>query len=213
MPYLQRATNNYFGFVPAYGNQRTNIYQVSSSATTGATAIYPGDVVVYSTLADAGPVVRVATGGTSTDAGVMVGVAASFVGALGGSTGADPRILSTQTVLVYDDPNTVFVGCDTTSGVIGVGPIGKKYALLSTGCVGSTGPGPGNHSVMAISGVSASSGSGRGYRFTVIGIHPVENAYSSISAGTAAAATAVRKWLMLPSQHVQDLETAGVITT
>ena len=41
MPFLQRATNNYFGFAPAYGNQRTNIYLVSSSATPAQTPFTP----------------------------------------------------------------------------------------------------------------------------------------------------------------------------
>src|SRR3990167_2445277 len=217
MPFLQRATNNYFGFAPAYGNQRTNIYLVSSSATTGANAIYPGDVVLYSTLAEGANVVRVVTGAT-TDVGVMVGVAASYVPALGGSTAAPFNQHTSQNVLIYDDPSTIFVGCDTTSGVIGTSTgaigIGKQYGVASTGVIGSTGPNWSIlRSVQALSGVTASSGSGRGYRFKVLGLHPVEKAYSTELSGAAAAGAQVRKWLMRAAQHAPGLETAGNITT
>ena len=215
MPYLQRATANYFGFQPAKEVLSINNYLVSSSATTGATAIYPGDVVVFSTLSDGDQVVRVITGApSSTDAGVFAGVAASYVPALGGSTGADPRIHSSQTCLVYDHPDQVFYGCDTTSGVIGVSPLGKSYGVTATGVIGSTGPnGTLLRSVMAISGVTASSGSANGYAFKVIGLHPIENAYSSIAAGTAAAATAVRKFLLVPALPLHGRRDRGVVTT
>lgn len=191
------------------------IYQVSSSATTGALAINPGDVVCHSTLGDSSPVVRVCTGSASTDAGVYVGVAASSVPALGGSTSADPRIHTSQTILVYDHPDQVFFGCDTTSGIIGAaGSLGKSFAVVSTGVIGSTGPnGTLLRSVQALSGVTASSGSANGYRFRVVGLHPIENSYSSIAAGTASAGTAVRKFLVVPALPYRNRRDTGIITT
>ena len=215
MPYLQPATANYFGFSPAGDVLGMNVYQVSSSATTGADPIHPGDVVCHSTLGNSSPVVRRTTGGTSTDAGVYVGVAASYVPALGGSTSADPRVHTSQNVLVYDHPDQVFYGCDTTSGVIGVaGNLGKSFCVLSTGAVGSTGPSDKLfRSVQAISGVSASSGSGNGYRFRVIGLHPIEASYSTETAATASAGTNTRKYLLVPALPFRNRRDAGIITT
>lgn len=199
MPYLQPRTANYFGFQPATGiaPPQSNVYLVSSSE---AGQISIGDVVVYATDKQT---VRVTSG--PTDAALMVGVAASLVVANGGSTAADPRILSTQTVSVWDHPEQIFVGCDTTSGVFGVGThIGKAFQVLATGAIGSTGPnGTFNRSVMAISGVTASSGSAISYRFTVVGLHPCENAFSTVAVATAAAATEVRKLLLKPVFHSQ----------
>jgi hypothetical protein len=194
MPYLRPNTANYFGFSPATGHRNTpaNIYLVSSSE---ADQISPGDVVVYATHSSSCSIRRV-TGSTTTDAGVMVGVAASLVVANGGSTAASLRSLTSQNVLVYDDPLTIFVGCDTTSGVFGYGTfLGKSFGVTATGVTGSTGPhGTLNRSVQAISVVTASSQG----RFRVIGLHPVENALSSIAAGTAATSTDTRKLLLQP---------------
>lgn len=217
MPFLQRATANYFGAMPIDGIQSMNVYLVSSSATTGASTIDIGDVVCFSTLADGAVVVRRTTGGTSTDAGVYAGVAASRVVGLEGSTSADFRVHSSQTVLLYDGPDQKFVICDTTSGVIGTSTgavgIGKSYAVVSTGATGSTGPGPANRSVMALSGVTASSGSANGYRFKVIGLHPIEKAYSTELSGAAAAAAQVRKWIVVPALPMINRRDTGVITT
>ena len=197
MPYLQPATNNYFGFQPASGAGMVNInlYLVSSSE---ANQISPGDVVVYATHTSASSVRRL-TGSTSTDAGIPVGVSASLVIAGAGSTGASLRSLTSQNVLVYDNPETLFVGCDTTSGVIGGGvAVGKSVWVCATGVTGSTGLASYNRSVMALSAVTASSQA----IFRVIGLHPVEAGYSTVAAGTAAAATEVRKWILQPDIHV-----------
>lgn len=197
MPYNKPHSNNYFGFVPVDANARVNLYLVSSSE---ANQISMGDVVVYAT--DKGTV-RVATGSASTDLGLMVGVAASVVVANGGSTAASLVTKSSQNVLVYDDPNCLFVGCDTTSGVIGVGTnVGKAYCIVSTGVIGSTGVNTTiNRSVQALSGVTASSGSAIGYRFRVIGMHKLESALSTVASATAATSSEVRKWIVKPEFH------------
>jgi hypothetical protein len=167
-----------------------------------------GDVVVYATHSSSCSI-RAITGAT-TDAGVMVGVAASVVVANGGSTAASLRSLTSQNVLVYDDPLTIFVGCDTTSGVFGYGTfMGKSFGVAATGCIGSTGVSSLNRSVQAISVVTASSQG----RFRVIGLHPIENALSSIAAGTAATSTDTRKLLLQPDQHANAGANAGHVTT
>jgi hypothetical protein len=200
LPYLQPATANYFGFQPVEGDQaRTRLYLVSSSE---ANQISVGDVVVYATHTS-GSSIRRATGSTTTDLGLMVGVAANTVLAGDGSTGADFRVASSRTCLVYDDPNTLFYGCDTTSGVIGGGvAAGLAFGVCSSGVTGSTGINTTlNRSVMAVSGVTASSGSVVGYRFNVIALHPVETAHSTGALGVALATSNVRKWILKPSFH------------
>lgn len=200
MPYNIPATANYFGFNPVShpsgGNAPSNLYLVSSSE---GNPVNIGDVVVYATHSSASSVRRI-TGSTTTDAGVPVGVAASRVASGDGSTGASLRFQSSQNVLVYDSPFTIFVGCDTTSGVIGGNVfIGQSFGVTATGVVGSTGLNSSlNRSVMALSGVTASS---QGV-FRVIGLHPCETALSTVAGGTAAATTEVRKWLLQPDRHI-----------
>jgi hypothetical protein len=169
-----------------------NPYLVSSSEG----AIFVGDVVTFTTL----DTVRAVTGAyTPTSSGLLLGVAAQTLAANGGSTAATFAVNSSQMVLVYDSPQQIFVGCDTTSGVIGSNGIGKNYAVLATGCTGSTGNNTSlGRSVMALSGVTASSGGA----FKVIGLHPVESAMSTVAAATAGATTEVRKWLIIPAAHV-----------
>lgn len=200
MPYLQPATANYFGFNPVEGQDaRARVYLVSS---TEANPISIGDVVCYTT--DKMSIRRV-TGSTTTDLGLMVGVAASRVLAGDGSTAADPRVQTSQTCLVYDDPQTLFYGCDTTSGVLGTGGLGMSVGVCSSGVTGSTGVNTTlGRSVMAISGVTASSGSVLGYRFRVIGMHPIETAAASASLGTAGATTTTRKFILRPDWHANQ---------
>src|SRR5262245_21084969 len=133
MPYNQPGgVANYFGFYPAEAtiNPRVRLYMVSSSE---AGQISRNDIVV---LATDKQTVRVMA--SRTDTAIMVGVAASVVLAGDGSTGASPRVQSSQNCLVWDDPNTVFVVTDTTSGVLGAGQhIGKLFQVAATGVVGS----------------------------------------------------------------------------
>ena len=189
MPYLQPATANYFGFMPANaspGEIMINPYLVSSSE---GNAIYPGDGLVISTRGT----VRVTTGTWSSG---IAGVAASFLAANGGSTVATLQSNTSQMVLVYDHPDQVFVGFDTTSGVLGSTKIGYNVPVLSTGATGSTGPNTTlNRSVMVLSGVDASTGAV--LPFKIVGLHPVEKGvYSTVAAGTAGATGEVRKWLV-----------------
>ena len=206
MPYLQTGIAQYFGFMPAEGSARTRVYLVSSSE---GLAITIGDVVCFTTD---GAGVRRTTGGTSTDAGVYVGVAASNVAANEGTTAADTRILSTQTLLVYDDPYQIFVGSDTTSGTASPLSLGKALAVLSTGAVGSTGVGPQGRSVMALSAISASSGSANGYRFKLLGLHSIHSAWST-DFGAASSGGETRKLLVMPAFPAMRPVDLGHVTT
>lgn len=192
MPFLQKATNNYFGFMPATGLPGTmaacNPYLVSSSEG----AIFNGDVVMMTTL----DTVRSITGAfTPTSSAAILGVAAQFLAANGGSTAATLSANTSQMCLVYDEPLQQFTACDTTSGIIGPQTgVFKNYVILASGAVGSTGPNTVslNRSVMAISGVTATAVGA----FHVIGLHPVEGGvYSTVAAATAATSSEVRKWI------------------
>ena len=210
MPYLRTGVATYFGFMPAEGPARTRIYAVSSSE---ANDINIGDVVCYTT--DLGTVRRT-TGGTSTDAGVYVGVAASRVVAADGTgsteTDSDLRVLTSGNLLVYDDPYQIFVGSDTTSGVMAAASVGKAVAILSTGAVGSTGIGPQVRSVQAVSAISASSGSANGYRFKVLGLHPIHVTFST-DGGSASSSGETRKFLLMPAFPAMRPVDLGPVTT
>lgn len=173
MPYLQPATNIFFGFQPNRaedGAQPLNPYIVSSSE---AIDINIGDAVVLSTKGT----VRVTTGTWSTG---ILGIAGSFVKAGDGSTGVNLlTALSSQVALIYDGPNQVFVTHDSTSGVIADGSIGKSVSIISTGPAGSTGASGSLHrSTMVISGASTSAL----LPFKYLGMHPVEKGV--VSSGT-----------------------------
>ncbi len=207
MPYLQPATNNYFGFMPAREGARTNLYIVSSSE---AGDIYPGDIVVPTSL---GTAAVAPAGGLLV--GTILGVAASIVLA---GTGKKALPLTSQQVMIYDDPYQTFVGCDTTSGVFGpintVGGLFEPVSVCTTGCVGSTGPNTlTGRSVMAISGVLTSIARDYGV-FKVIGMHPIEgNLASSASARGTCTSSGVRKWLLQPQTHVLALGTSGNLSS
>lgn len=210
MPYYQAATNNYFGFMPVEGIPvpRLRAYLVSSSEGSD---INPGDVVVFATDKNSARVIA-----SRTESPLTLGVAASRVRAGDGSTGADPRVVSSQVLLVYDDPETLFVSNDTSSGVIGAGNhLGKSFQVCATGVVGSTGPNATlGRSVMAISGVTASSGSDASFRFRLVGLHPVEVSGWSTASATTAVATGVRKLVLKPDFHVYNAGFgAGHVTT
>jgi hypothetical protein len=208
MPYLQAATNNYFGFMPVReGGAKTGMYTVSSSETSD---IAIGDIVVPTSLGTAkvAPAGGLATGG-------ILGVAASFLTA---GTGLKTNPTTTQQVLVYDDPMQIFVGCDTTSGVYGPintsGGMFNSVAVATTGCVGSTGVSPSlKRSVMALSGVLTTIARDAGV-FKVIGMHPIENNLaSSASPRGTCTSSGVRKWLLQPTTHVLGLGTSGALSS
>ncbi len=178
MPYLQPATANYFGFQPSEDQAppRIRVYLVSS---TEAGNINIGDLVCLTTDKNTARAIV-----ARADTMFTLGVAASRVLAGDGSTAADPRVLSTRTVAVYDDPNTIFYSGDTSSGVIGAGNhIGKSFQV-------------------ACSGVTASSGSDASFRFRLVGLHPIENAWSTIAAATATTTGETRKLLLKPDFHL-----------
>lgn len=193
MPFLRPATNNYFGFMPAGEIKRMTPYPVSSSEA-GNIAI--GDVVVLTSRGTA----KVAPAGAL--ASLMLGVAANSVTAGAGSTSArigDP----TASCFVYDHPDQMFVGCDTTSspivfaGSTNSPSIGQTYAVLTTGCTGSTGVGPSGQSVMALSGTVSTYGAATGV-FKLVGPHPIEAANFSTGIFSSAGATS-HKWLLVPA--------------
>lgn len=201
MPYLQPATANYFGFIPAMGSNgsiRVTNYLVSSSCA----AITIGDAVALSTRGDfVQPYLA--------SSAPLIGIAANTVSAGDGSTAAGIRFASTQTCLVYDDPAALFVGCDTTSGVIGTSlNNGLHIQILATGAVGSTGVGAAGRSIQALSGVTASSGVTL-LPFTLVGMHPIETAYSTAAAGTASPQAEVRKFMVQPYHHAFALKTTS----
>jgi hypothetical protein len=198
MPYLQKATNNYFGFMPESKDARVHPYVVSSSE---ALAISIGDVVTFTTnLAT----VRVITGAYT---GAVLGVAASPLAANAGSTSARPGGDASTLVKIYDDPDQVFITCDTTSGLIGSTGIGKAYAILATGPVGDTGPINFN-SRMALSGITSTQAGA----FKVLGLHPVEDGYST-DAGSAGVAASVRKYRGVFALHYWGVGSTTLITT
>jgi hypothetical protein len=211
MPYIQPKTNNYFGFMPVSmsggGTIECNPYLVSSSE---GNAINIGDVVVQTSI----NTVRVITGAFNpTSSMAVVGVAASPLAANAGSTGALMNQNTSQMVLVYDSPNQRFVVCDTTSASAGTQTaLYKNYAVLATGCIGSTGPNTSlNRSVQALSGVTSTALGG----FHIIALHPIENGqYSSGGAGTAVTSSGVSKWIGVFTAAVtlQGLSSANLNT-
>lgn len=180
MPYLQPNTNNQFGFMPATGvpgEVGVNLYLVSSSEGD----INLGDILVASSVAQ----VR----GTSTQTGAwssgIMGVAASILLANTGSTAATISVNSSQMVLVYDDPEQVFVGCETSSGTLfTVNNIGYGVNVITSGKTGSTGPSGTLHRSVQAVGTATTSGT---TPFRLIGLHPVD---ANTSSGP------VRKWLL-----------------
>lgn len=169
MPYIQRATNNYFGFQPVQaedGSQPLNPYLVSSSEGVD---INIGDVVVLTTLGG----IRPTTGTWSTG---ILGVASNYVKAGDGSTSVNlPTALSSQVCFVWDGPDQVFVSHDSSSGVILVSAVGKNVSVISSGVAGSTGPnGTLHRSVMVISAASGTGSTSAVLPFKYLGMHPVE---------------------------------------
>ncbi len=193
MPFNQPATPTYVGFWPVESAGtviQSNAYLVSSSEGSD---ISIGDVVTLTTK----NTVRIPAAGTwqtMTSSQITLGVAASFVPAGGGSTAATANFKTSAMVLVYDAPNQVFAGCDTTSGVVGpVTGMFKNYGIETTGFVGSTGPINGR-SCMIISGVTATAAG----IIKIIGMHPCEmGIWTSGSAGGTVTTSGVRKHLFI----------------
>lgn len=198
MPYLQPATANYFGFMPATVPLSMNAYPVSSSEGQ----IAAGDMCILTSR----NTVKSGSGatGTAVVAGV-IGVAAQFFGANLGSTTAT----NTNKCLIYDHPEQLFAISDTTSGALGSSGVGLSYFVSGTGCIGSTGVSTVlGRSVMALSGAVQASSAGQ---VKILMMHPVENNF--FATGTTGAAN-VRKWIVqwtihafIPSRSVDLLTT------
>ena len=214
MPYIQPQTNNYFGFMPVEalngGYIQTGLYLVSSSEG----AISAGDPCVQTSINTVRSLTSAGGQTNFTSSMAYVGVAAMSMLANGGSTAALLNSNTSQMILLYDQPNQLFAVCDTTSGVIG-SQTGqwKNYALLATGCVGSTGPFQAGtlaaRSNVALSGVTSTVAGA----FHVLGMHPVEQGiYSTVGAATAGSAVNVRKWVGFFVSGVQVQPSTGVLT-
>ena len=185
MPYLQPATANYFGLMPAAEVLSINAYPVSSSEGQ----IAAGDLCVLTSRN------TVKTASTATGIALatpVVGVAAQFFGANLGST----TITNTNKCLIYDHPLQLFAMCDSSSGVVGSSGIGLSYFVSGTGVTGSTGVNATlGRSVMAISGAVQASSAGQ---VKIIALHPVEN---NVYATGATGAANVRKWIVQNMVH------------
>ncbi len=219
MPWNQPATNNYFGFIPVVsptGSVSINPYPVSSSE---AADINIGDAVVLTSI---GTMKVAPTGALGS---LFAGVAANYLAANTGILGAKLNSNTSGLLYVYDDPNQIFMGCDTTSGAAVASTqyaststenqwVGHTYGILTTGCTGSTGPSSVTHqSVMAISGVISTHGANTGV-FKILGLHPMENNTLSTAAWAAAGGAAnVRKYLLKPSTHQLAGPTVVPVTT
>lgn len=181
---------SYTGFWPvisAGGVVQVNNYLVSSSE---ASAINIGDVVTMTSIGT----VRIVTGTyTPTSSMPTVGVAASIVPALGGSTAALITVQSSQTCLVYDGPGQLFAVCDTTSGAVGPQTgLFKNYSIAATGQTGSTGASGTGRSAMVLSGVTATAAGA----FHLVGLHPCElGLFSSVAAAATVTTTGVKRWI------------------
>jgi hypothetical protein len=217
MPYIIPQTNNYFGLMPVVsaGSQiQVNPYVVSSSE---AADINAGDLLMFTTMDTVRSVSGITNVGSPTSSQAYAGVAAHTLLAGTGSTAALYNSNTSKLLLVYDDPNQLFVICDTTSGVIGALTGGfKNYVILGTGCVGSTGAfaaGTVNsRSNMALSGVTSTAAGS----FKVMYMHPIENnSFSTAGAATAGSAVNVRKWIgkIVTQAQTQSTQLTAMVNT
>ena len=213
MPYIQPQTNNYFGFLPVsapFGSVPVGLYVVSSSESI----INAGDMVMMTTINTVKSVAAL-TGavGSPTSSQAYLGVAASPLAALAGSTAATIASNSSQMILVYDDPNQLYVVCDTTSGVIGTS-LGqfKNVVVLATGATGSAPSSVLLRSNQALSGATSTAAGS----FHVMGLHPIENGiHSTVGAATAGSAVNVRKWIgkIIMTVQTQSTELTTIVNT
>ena len=207
MAFNQPATPTYVGFWPVVSAgtlAQCNPYLVSSSE---ASAINLGDMVCQTSI----NTVRIITGTyIPTSSMATVGIAASRVAANEGSTSANLQVDSSRVCLVYDDADQIFAGCDTTSGVVvGLSGFFKNYAVISTGCVGSTGPVNGR-SNMVIGGATATVAGA----IHIVGMHPCE--MGVMTSGTTTVTTSgVRKYLfkLVSGVTIASTQVSGVANT
>lgn len=111
MPYLQPATDNPFGFMPAEDLDRQRI--ISRPKASSATVLFAGDPVILS----AGAVTLAQT----TSSGVNMGVCAG------------PSAAGETHVLVYEGPDNLFTAQDDgDTSALTATAIGKNFAMLMT---------------------------------------------------------------------------------
>ena len=181
MPYLRPATDNPFGAMP-YG-KLLNVGKYRKDAS--AARIYPGDFVILEADGNVAP----ATAGALN----LIGVAAD---ASAGST-ADTE------VLVYDDPNQMYViqdDNDTTS--MGETELGTNADILAT--AGDTGT---DRSLMEIDSSSATAATAN---LQIMQLHPMELDGARTGFVTSAAAGNQRKWIVKINEHISKVVNATV---
>jgi len=194
MPYLQPKTSGVFGFMP-YGSPYTAAVATWYAVSSSEGQISAGDVVVLSTIPGGSlPTVRGIVAGAGVWTTGILGVAAQSLPANGGSTSATLNSNTTQLILVYDDPNQLYVVSDqasSASGFLQSSQSGQSVSVLATGGLGSSGafgPISGQSAFMARSNQVISGGTtGILGPFKLLYLHPIDQATSS---GTG------RKWVV-----------------
>ena len=175
MPYLQKAVNRTYGFVPNEGSaHKVSRYRVSATVA----AIYPGDVVELQ--ADGTIRVILVTNPTA-----IVGVAAAF-NALNTANTNFP---------VYDHPNTKFHVADDETGnnqLLAATSLGANLQIKVT-----TGDTTLNRSKQVILATSAATTAANPIKLCAL--HEVEaDTFSAASGGTAN----TRTWVVLFNNHL-----------
>lgn len=168
MPWMRPASDTPFGFRPYDAIKRIRPYAVSS----GAAAIYQGDVVV---LDSAGQIAV----GTSASTQVL-GVAAQYNAASTANT----------SFLVYDDPNQLFyIQDDGDTTAMTATHVGNNVNLVTT--TGDTATLQSKHELD-----SSSAGTTAGQVCKVLALHEMEGGSFATGAG------APRKWVVQFNMHL-----------
>ena len=158
MPFMRKATDAPFGFIPHGPVLRMSPYRKLSGY---GTAIYPGDIVIQLTAGD----INVGTTSSTT----CVGVAATYSAAS-----------TADTVMVYDHPDQLFyVQDDSASTAMTSASVGGNVNVTPT--AGSTTT---LRSLMELD--SDTLNTTQALVMKVIGIHPVEGPYATAFGTTTA---------------------------
>jgi len=172
MPYLRAAFDAPFGALPTGEIKRLRPYRKDS----GASRIFPGDFV------------KMESDGN-------IAVAAATERLLGVAAEPSANATADTEVLVYDDPDQLFVvqdDSDTTH--VAETNIGNNADIVAT--TGNTTTGRSNHEL-------DSSGAGTGTaQLRILGLHPIETSF-------ATAAGSPRRWIVQINEHEYS-QTSGV---
>lgn len=158
------ASNGAFGFLPLGGSlggeTATGLYAVEATCP----AVRTGDIIKYST----GGIATLSSSITQ-PIGTLIGFAAQTV-TTSGFDGITPNLL------VYTDPNAIYVAAMTSSEILKSSGVGSFYSWTNTtGGMSTQGGGAPNvlYSQMTVQSTPvASTGQTRGY-IQVIGFHPL----------------------------------------